>query len=282
MANTSTLYGDDIIMKALLSRNFSFVGGEYEDDSLTTLIRNFAFEGATNLSRLNLPYLTVVSTCCFLNTSIANLVLPWASITEVGPDSFRAGLGSKTSLTLSACTSVGDGAFSYNASLQSISLPAWTGTIKTDSRYTTTAGGIFRNCTGLTTVNLPEVLTLPGNTFRGCTSLETITLPKITSLAGNTFNQCTGLRKIRLQSAGFSSITGGPFNGCTNLEAVIFSGITEVPTISTVAFNSSGIASGNGYIYVPAALVDAVKAATNWSSYQDIIRACEDYPSIVN
>lgn len=38
--------------------------------------------------------------------------------------------------------------------------------------------------------------------------------------------------------------------------------------------------SGTGYIYVPAALVDSYKAATNWSTYADQIRAIEDYPDI--
>ena len=46
------------------------------------------------------------------------------------------------------------------------------------------------------------------------------------------------------------------------------------------AFNMSPIASGTGYIYVPAALVDSYKAASNWSTYANQIRAIEDYPDI--
>ena len=38
--------------------------------------------------------------------------------------------------------------------------------------------------------------------------------------------------------------------------------------------------AGTGYIYVPAAMVDAYKAATNWAKYADQIRAIEDYPAI--
>ena len=37
------------------------------------------------------------------------------------------------------------------------------------------------------------------------------------------------------------------------------------------------IASGAGYIYVPAALVDSYKVATNWSTYAAQFRALEDY-----
>ena len=39
----------------------------------------------------------------------------------------------------------------------------------------------------------------------------------------------------------------------------------------------SGIANGKGYIYVPRAMVDTLKSATNWSTYATQIRALEDY-----
>jgi hypothetical protein len=48
----------------------------------------------------------------------------------------------------------------------------------------------------------------------------------------------------------------------------------------TNIFASTPIASGTGYIYVPAALVDSYKGATNWSTYAAQIRAIEDYPEI--
>lgn len=49
---------------------------------------------------------------------------------------------------------------------------------------------------------------------------------------------------------------------------------------SSGAFAFSKIEKGGGYIYVPSALVDAYKAATNWSTYANQIRAIEDYPDI--
>lgn len=44
--------------------------------------------------------------------------------------------------------------------------------------------------------------------------------------------------------------------------------------------SSTPIARGEGYIYVPASIVDSYKSATNWSAYADQIRAIEDYPEI--
>ena len=46
---------------------------------------------------------------------------------------------------------------------------------------------------------------------------------------------------------------------------------------STNAFTGTPIASGTGYIYVPAVLIDSYKAATNWSTYAAQFRALEDY-----
>jgi hypothetical protein len=54
----------------------------------------------------------------------------------------------------------------------------------------------------------------------------------------------------------------------------------EAATVQSNSFQSSAIASGTGYVYVPRALVDTYKAATNWSAYASQIRAIEDYPEI--
>ena len=94
----------------------------------------------------------------------------------------------------------------------------------------------------------------------------------------------------------------GSFMGCSNLEKIDFDVLEEMknadfyqcsaltaviirsPAVCTMsdsnAFKSTPIASGTGYVYVPAALVDSYKAATNWTTYADQIRAIEDYPDI--
>lgn len=51
----------------------------------------------------------------------------------------------------------------------------------------------------------------------------------------------------------------------------------------TVEVNGFGaettpIRQGTGYIYVPFTLVEAYKAADNWSTFANQIRAIEDYP----
>jgi len=53
---------------------------------------------------------------------------------------------------------------------------------------------------------------------------------------------------------------------------------TIVTLSSSEVFDTSdGIGAGIGYIYVPAALIEEYKSATNWSTYATQFRALEDY-----
>lgn len=92
--------------------------------------------------------------------------------------------------------------------------------------------------------------------FYGCTALTTVDVPNVTSISANAFEKCSALI------------------------ALILRGDTVCSLVNTSALTGSAIASGTGYIYVPAALVDNYKAATNWSTYADQIRAIEDYSDI--
>ena len=281
MANTKAIYNDETILRALLTRNFTTLGGEYVDDELTYIKRN-AFASAQHLNRVSLPVLKKISSTCFKGSSIANLDLAWSEITDVGIEAFFNGIGSITALSLPKCVRVGDGAFGNNASLTSVSLPLWTGSLTADGSVNVSEGGVFKGCTALTGegINLPELTSLPSAAFRGCTSLQEVVFQKVTSIGSSAFYGCTNLKKLRFNGA-VKTISASMLNSCTNLEALIFTGITSVPSLASSSFSGSGIANGRGYIYVPSAMLASVKAANNWKTYQDVIRACEDYPSIV-
>ena len=70
------------------------------------------------------------------------------------------------------------------------------------------------------------------------------------------------------------------FASCYALTTLILCSGAMATLGDTSAFSSTPISSGTGYIYVPAALVDSYKAASNWSTYSNQIRAIEDYPEI--
>ena len=71
------------------------------------------------------------------------------------------------------------------------------------------------------------------------------------------------------------------FDRCASITALILRNTNAVCTlVGTLSYSGGVAANGAGYIYVPAALVDSYKAATNWSAYASNIRAIEDYPDI--
>ena len=97
----------------------------------------------------------------------------------------------------------------------------------------------------------------------------------ITTIGPGAFNKCTELTIVVLPKC--SEIRPSAFASCTALKAVILPGNKVCVLPSNNAFNISSIAKGTGYVYVPAALVDSYKTATNWSTFATQFRALEDY-----
>jgi hypothetical protein len=115
--------------------------------------------------------------------------------------------------------------------------------------------------------------------FKNCSKLTSVNFPAATSIGNEAFDGCRELTSVNFPAA--TSIGTYAFDGCSKLTSVILRNTSSVVTIyNTNVFTNTPIKSGTGYIYVPAALVDSYKAATNWSAYAAQIRAIEDYPEI--
>lgn len=115
--------------------------------------------------------------------------------------------------------------------------------------------------------------------FNGYTKLISVEFPMVTSVGTQAFQNCLSLKKADFNV--LTSINILAFNVCRALEALIIRTNSVCTLAGTNAFaNNSGIAAGTGYVYVPSALVYSYKAATNWSTYANQIRAIEDYPDI--
>ena len=81
----------------------------------------------------------------------------------------------------------------------------------------TTIGNLaFKECTGLTSVSIPNSVTSIGNAaFLSCTGLTSVTIPNsVTSIGINAFGGCTGLTAIDVDenNTAYSSINGVLFN----------------------------------------------------------------------
>ena len=124
-----------------------------------------------------------------------------------------------------------DAAFSGEAGLQEIVIPASVVEVGRNLWNETGGGGAFQNCTALTSVvfegdNLSKINL---NTFNGCSALSSIELPEsLEKIEYNAFDDCSALKSIVIPDK-VTYIGEGGFNYCTGLqEAYIGDGVTEI------------------------------------------------------
>ena len=101
---------------------------------------------------------------------------------------------------------------------------------------------------------------------------------RVTTIGDFAFAYNTALTWVSFPAV--TSIGASAFEGCSKLTAVILGAESVVTLANVSAFTGTPIASGTGYIYVPAALVDSYKADSVWATYAAQLRAIEDYPEI--
>lgn len=133
----------------------------------------------------------------------------------------------------------------------------------------------FRNATALASITLPDSLESLGAytdnamTFMG-TKITNIVIPdKVTEMPRNMFARCNELVSITYGS-GITQANYVASAALPKLAEIIFTSATP-PTISTDFLEDQTLA--NLQIKVPAAAVDAYKAAENWTAYADRIVA---------
>ena len=112
----------------------------------------------------------------------------------------------------SQLTSIGDGAFNWCESLESITIP--------DS-VTSIGDGAFYCCAKLTSITIPDGVKSIGNyAFEECTALESITIPgSVLSIGYSAFEGCTALKSITIPDS-VLNIGDSAFEGCTALESI--------------------------------------------------------------
>ena len=187
-------------------------------------------------------------------------------VTEVRPYGLY-GMSGLTSLDLPAVTTIGDSGLRNMSGLTSLDLPA----------VTTVGHNVLMGCASLTSIELPAMTRCGNALCQDCTALKRLVLPKLGHIG---WAMCQGVTSLEVFDTGAWAFSSSAFMNCSSLVAVIIRNSTRAGLGGVGEFAGTPIANGTGYIYVPAALVDKYKAATNWSVYADQIRAIEDYPEI--
>lgn len=210
-----------------------------------TKVRSYGFYNCTSLERVDLPNVTEVGSTAFRYTGIKDLYLPKLQIVT-------------NSYVFASCPN-----------LESVNLPM----------FNDNAGNDFNACPKLKHVLLPSMPDINANMFSSCTALEEVSFPKVTIVYSSAFSGCTALKKVVFdKSVGFIRQT--IFNNCSALTALVLKGETLSGLSYTNVFQNTPIENGTGYIYVPKALIEQYKVATNWITFAEQFRAIEDYPEI--
>ena len=131
-------------------------------------------------------------------------------------NSYRGSVDIPSSVTYNGIkykvTGIGDGAFWDCSGLTSVTIP----NSVTRIRY-----GAFYECSGLTSVTIPSSLTTISNSaFSGCSGLTSVTIPNsVTGIGDRAFWDCSGLTSITIPNS-VTYIGRDAFSGCSGLTSV--------------------------------------------------------------
>ena len=133
-------------------------------------------------------------------------------------------------------TYIGYKAFYDCSGLTSVNIP---------NSVTSIGDNAFSGCSGLTSVNIPgSVTSIDIYAFYNCTGLTSVTIPNsVTYIGGSVFEDCTGLTSVNIGNS-VTEIYANAFSGCSRLTSVNIP--NSVTNIDSNAFSGcSGLTSVN-------------------------------------
>ena len=224
-------------------------------------IGSYAFSQCSSLSSVTIPNsMTSIGSGAFYDCSALTSITIPEGITSIGSGAFYD-CSALTSITIpEGITSIGNNTFAGCSSLTSITIP---------DGMTSIGESAFEGCSGLTSITIPNSVTTIGKyAIKCCSGLTSITIPNgVTSIDEATFYECSGLTSITIPG-NVTTIGQWAFYGCSNL-LDMFCYAENVPNTGNNVFNRSNIA--NATLHVPAASMDAYKAAEPWKQFKEIV-----------
>ncbi len=225
----------------------------------------FAFVRSAALEKISMPSTTpagtagYASSCFYYCHSLRFVVLSRAN-TILGHRLFSEAKGLALVSLPPTLKQGSEYSFGYSASLRRVDCPDGLSYI---------CFADFRGCTSLTHINFSIATSISERGFQDCVSLKKVTVPEGQTSLTFCFAGCYTLSEIDIPST-IKTIGANAFSNCYGMTKYDFTKLKDVPTLSnTNAF--SGIPA-DCVIEVPDILLDAWKAATNWSTYASHIK----------
>ncbi len=190
-----------------------------------TQIASGAFSGCSSLTSITIPFVGGSR-----KTATDTDQYPFGYI--FGTSSYTGGTATKQYYYGSSTSSVTSSTYYIPSSLKSV---------------TVTGGnilyGAFRDCSGLTSIEIPDsVTTIGSSAFWGCSGLTSIEIPNsVTTIGTNAFYDCSGLTSVEIPNS-VTSIGNSAFEYCSGLTSIEIP--NSVTTIGDSAFEGcSGLTS---------------------------------------
>lgn len=242
-----------------------------------TSVGNYAFQNCTSLTDINLPKVTTLGYSAFskcTNLIVANMPLV-SSLTSATMGYHFQDCSKLESVNMPLLPTIPTAMFYNCQKIASADFPL----------ATEVGSQAFFQNRALTRVNLPLVTKVGSYAFQYCYALATACFNSLKTVASYAFYGCD----IQIFDSPFESIAASAFSNCYYLKALVIRNTSAICTLANTnafdgcprflgtvnsAYNPNGLL---GYIYVPSALIDSYKTATNWTTYASQFRALEDY-----
>lgn len=152
------------------------------------------------------------------------------------PRNYYSGRTDLVKVVIDRGVSLADSAFKACPNLSSVT-----------TNQSTIIASSFANCSNLVDVTLNYTTRLEGWVFSGCTSLTSITIPDtVTLIGGYAFKGCSSLVEVTL-GTGLATLNAEVFDNCISLDGITCTA-TTAPTLGNNVFRNIG---SDGTLFVP-------------------------------
>ena len=194
-------------------------------DGSVTSIEDYAFYNCYGLTSITLPdsVKSIGDSAFYFCYNLTSIAIP-DSVTSIGDNAFSSCSG-LTSITVARGNSVYHSAGNclIETDSKKLILGCKNSVIPTDGSVTSIGSCAFEDCSGLTSITIPDSVTSIGSyAFSGCNGLTSITIPdSVTSIGWSAFFGCSSLTSIAIPNS-VTSIGYSAFYNCRGLTSVTF------------------------------------------------------------